>query len=641
VKKQISPYGSWASPITSERVSTGATRLGQIEIDGDDIYWIEMRPTEGGRNVIIQVTSDQKMHDVIFPPWNARTRVHEYGGGAYKVNHEIIYFTHFPDQRIYTIACDAPAKPITPPTSHRYADFTFDNHQRRLICVQEDHSRPGQETINALISMEINGNDAKTIVAGNDFYSSPRISPNGRYLAWITWNHPSMPWDHTALWVGTLGADHKIDNIVQVTDSLEEAVVQPRWSPDNILYFISDRSSWWNIYRWTGEEVTPVCPMDAEYATPPWIFAQSNYTFESEHTLVCSYATKDRWHLATIDTDTGCCDEKNTPYTHISNLQVSNHTAVFIGGSPSEVSTIVTLDLNTEITRVLRRSSEFAVDPKYLSVPIPIEFPTERQVTAHAFYYAPCNPEFRAPAETKPPLLVFVHGGPTAAASTTLSWTTQFWTSRGFAVVDVNYGGSSGFGREYRQRLNGYWGVVDMDDCVNAATYLVATGVVDGEYLAIRGGSAGGYTTINALTFRDVFKAGASYYGISDLEVFLHDTHKFESRYLDTLIGPYPERQERYHDRSAIHFLDQLRTPMILFQGLDDPIVPPSQAEIIVDALKRNGKPVAYLPFAGEQHGFRKAANIQRSLDAELYFYAQIFGFTPDKAIDPIEITNL
>lgn len=639
--KQISPYGSWISPISSKLVATAATRLGQIEIDGDNIYWIEMRPTEKGRYTIMQLTADHQLHELLSPPWNARTRVHEYGGGSYKIYENTIYFTHFADQRIYRTSVNRKPVPITPPQALRYADFSFDTHQNRLICVQEDHRQLNQEAVNTLISLDLHSYHTNTVIEGNDFYSSPRISPDGRLLAWISWNHPTMPWDHSTLWVGTLDADHQIDHVIQVAGDLNESVVQPCWSPDNKLYFISDRSNWWNIYHWTDGEIISLCPMDAEFATPPWIFGQSNYVFESDHRIVCSYTMRGQWHLAIIDTNSNLCEEIPIPYTHISNLQATKDTVVFLGGSPTEAPAVVSLDLTTEKTKVLRQSSNLAIKPKYISIPSPIEYPTEEGLTAHALYYFPCNPAFMAPTDTRPPLLVFVHGGPTAAASPTLSWTIQFWTSRGFAVVDVNYGGSCGYGRAYRQRLNGCWGVVDVDDCVNAANFLVNLGEVDTQCLAIRGGSAGGYTTINALTFREVFHAGASYFGISDLEIFLHDTHKFESRYLDTLIGPYPKHRDRYHDRSAIHFLDQLHTPMILFQGLDDPIVPPNQAEMIVDALKRNGKPVAYLPFVGEQHGFRQASNIQRSLEAELYFYAQIFNLTLHDEIEPVEIANL
>jgi len=621
-------------------VASGQTRLGQIEIDNKNIYWSEMRPSEGGRFVIVKYSEGDTI-DVNPPPFNVRTRVHEYGGGAYKVNNDVIYFTDFKDQRIYKMKLGEKPWPITPKTSMRYADIVFDNHCDRISCVREDHRRQSREAVNTIISMGLNGKDTKKIVFGNDFYSSPRISPDGDYLAWVTWNHPCMPWDKTELWVGELCNNNLVEKPIRITREYEESVVQPLWSPEGVLYFISDRNNWWNIYYWKDDEVTPICTMEAEFATPPWVFTQSNYAFESEHKIICSYVKKGEWHISRLNIKTGEIEKIKTPYTHISNLRVLNSYAVFIGGSTREAVSIVKLDLETGSTEVLKRSSEISVDLRNLSQPKPIEFPTENDLTAYALYYKPRNKDYTAPSNTKPPLLVFVHGGPTSATSTTLSWSIQFWTSRGFAVVDVNYGGSSGYGREYRQRLNGQWGVVDIDDCVNAAKYLVSIGEVNGKRLAIRGGSAGGYTAINALTFRDVFKAGASYYGISDLEVFVQDTHKFESRYLDTLIGPYPDRKDLYHNRSAIHFLEELRTPMILFQGLDDKIVPPNQAELIVNELREKGIPHAYIPFDGEQHGFRQAKNIKRSLEAELYFYSKIFGFKLVLSKVPVMIENL
>lgn len=640
MSKQLAPYGSWKSPITSDTVASDVTRLGQIEIEGNDIYWSEMRPAENGRYVIVQYASNSEMIDLNPPSFNARTRVHEYGGGAYKIHGDTVYFTHFNDQRLYKMKPNETPQPITPQTALRYADLVFDTRRSRVICVREDHRTRGEEVVNTLISMDLNGNDVQNIVSGNDFYSSPRISPDGRHLAWITWNHPSMPWDQSELWVGELGDDNSIANPVQVAGASEESCLQPLWSPDNVLYFISDRSNWWNIYRWKVDEISAIYPMDAEYATPPWVFAQTNYAFESAHRILASYTKNGEWHITQIDVKTGHITEIKTPYTHISDLHTFNGYAVFIGGSPQEAPAVVKLNLGTLTPEVLRHSSDISVDQRYLSKPKPIEFPTVKGLTAYAFYYKPHNQEYAAPPDTRPPLLVFVHGGPTAATSSILSWSIQFWTSRGFAVVDVNYGGSSGYGRKYRQRLHGQWGVVDVDDCVNAAKFLVHVDEVDGDKLAIRGGSAGGYTTINTLTFRDVFQAGASYYGISDLEVFAQDTHKFESRYLDTLIGPYPERKDLYQNRSAINFLEELTTPLILFQGLEDKIVPPNQAELIVRALRKAGKPVAYMPFEGEQHGFRQARNVKRSLEAELYFYSRIFGFDLADVLEPIVIEN-
>jgi dipeptidyl aminopeptidase/acylaminoacyl peptidase len=526
-------------------------------------------------------------------------------------------------------------------TELRHADFEFDDVRKRLICVREDHREKGKEAKNTIVSMSLEGEDAKTIARGNDFYSSPRVSPDGKYLAWLSWNHPNMPWDKTVLWMGKLGKDGSLDERIQINKDANESVLQPSWSPDNILYFVSDRNNWWNIYRWKDGEVKTVFPEEAEFAEPPWIFAQSNYDFESENRMICSYTKNGLWKIARLNTECGKHEEIKTPYTCISSLRTAHNCAVFIGASPIEAESIVKLDLKKLRTEVLKKSSEITVDSGYLSQPKPIEFPTEKGLTAHGIYYKPRNKDYKAPAGTLPPLLVYVHGGPTATVYATLFLRVQFWTSRGFAVLEVNYGGSTGYGREYRERLRGQWGIVDVDDSVNAAKYLVDRGEVDKEKLAIRGGSAGGYTTINSLTFRDIFKAGASYFGISNLETFAGDTHKFESRYLEFLVGPYPEKIDLYRQRSAINFLNQIDVPMIIFQGLEDKIVPPNQAELIVEALRKRGKPVAYLTFQGEQHGFRQAENIKRSLEAELFFYSQIFGFKPADSIEPVEIENL
>lgn len=641
MSKRTSPYGSWKSPVTSDMVASGLVGLGQIEIEDKDIYWCEMRPSDKGRYVIVKHSPVEGTVDINPSPFNARTSVHEYGGGSYKIFKNIVFFTNFADQRIYRMKLGENPRPITLKTELRYADFEFDSVRERLICVREDHREKGKEAANTIVSMDLEGKDLKTIVCGNDFYSSPRISPKGKYLAWLTWNHPHMPWNKTELWIGKLNQDGSIGERIQINKNIMESVLQPLWSPDGILHFVSDRNNWWNIYCWKDGEVRTVYPEEAEFAEPPWRFAQSNYDFESENRIICSFTQKGRWHIARLNTDTGKLEMVKTPYTYISSLHTAFDFAVFIGGSPREATSVVRLDLKTLNTQVLQRSSKITVDPGYLSQPNQIEFPTEKGLTAYGIYYKPGNKDYAAPSGTLPPLLVSVHGGPTAAASITLSLKVQFWTSRGFAVVEVNYGGSTGYGREYRERLHGQWGVVDVDDSVNAAKYLVDIGEVDEEKLAISGGSAGGYTTINSLTFRDVFKAGASYYGISDLETFVNDTHKFESRYLESLVGPYPERKDLYYQRSAINFLDQLDVPMILFQGLDDKIVPSNQAELIVKALRNRGRPVAYLSFKGEQHGFRQAKNIKRSLEAELFFYSRIFGFISADYIEPVEIENL
>jgi dipeptidyl aminopeptidase/acylaminoacyl peptidase len=641
MRRQVSPYGSWKSPVTSDIVAQSVVGLEQVEVEGEKVYWCEMRPSEAGRCVIVKNCSDGRTVDVNPPPFNARTTVHEYGGGAYKVKKGEVYFTNFVDQRLYKMKPGEKPKPITTKTELRYADFAFDDRRRRIICVREDHRERGKEASNTIVSMNLEGKALRVIASGNNFYSSPRISPDGKYLAWISWNHPNMPWDKTELWVGRLRKGGNVEEPIKVVGELEESVLQPSWSNEGVLYFVSDRSNWWNIYRWYDNEVKPVCPRDAEFAVPQWAFAQSNYDFESEHSIICSFTRKAEWQIARLDVETGSLETLETPYTHVSHLKVSNDCAFFLGGSPQEVRSVVKLDLETYETEVLKRSSEISIDEGYISKPKQIEFPMENGLTAYAIYYKPSNQDYVSPLGTLPPLLVFTHGGPTSVSSLTLSWAIQYWTSRGFAIVDVNYGGSTSYGRDYRQRLHGQWGVVDVDDCVNATKYLVDSGEVDGEKLAIRGGSAGGYTTLSALTFRDVFKAGASYYGVSDLEALAKETHKFESRYLDSLIGPYPERKDLYHNRSPINFLDRIRAPMILFQGLEDKVVPPNQAKLIVEALRKMGRPVAYLTFEHEQHGFRQAKNIKRSLEAELYFYSRIFGFEPAGPIESVKIENL
>lgn len=638
----VAPFGSWKSPISADLISTEGRRIIETVADGEDIYWIEMRPAESGRYVIVRRTPDGQTTDVIPDPFNARTRVHEYGGAAFIVSNDTIYFSNFADQRLYRQTLGATPQPLTPEGDLRYADSVIDTKRNRLICVREDHTNSEAEAVNALVAIGLDGTDnAQVLVSGNDFYATPRLSPDGTRLAWMTWNHPNMPWDGAELWVGEINVDGSLSHTERVAGDVDESIFQPEWSPDGTLYFASDRTDWWNLYRYQAGTVEPLCEMEAEFGRPQWIFGMSTYRFVSANQIICTYTQDGIWHLASLDTDTGRLNQIETPYTSIANLQVIPGGVLFNASSSTESASIIHFDLTTRQFEVVCRSSEIEIDSGYFSTPQAIEFPTEDNLTAHAFFYPPRNRDYTPPADDLPPLLVISHGGPTSATSTALDLEIQYWTSRGIAVLDVNYGGSSGYGRAYRQRLNGQWGLVDVDDCVNGARYLVEQGYADGNRLAIRGGSAGGYTTLSALTFRDVFKAGASYYGISDLEAMTRDTHKFESRYLDSLIGPYPEEQGRYRERSPIHFTDRLSCPLILFQGLEDEVVPPNQAEMMVEALRVKGLPVAYVPFEGEQHGFRRSENIRRSLEAELYFYGQVFGFVPADAVEPIAIDNL
>jgi len=636
-------YGSWKSPITSEIIASSSIRLDrQIVLDNDYIYWIETRPKEEGRNVIVRRSPDGRIADVTPEPYNARTRVHEYGGGAFLVDNGTVYFSNFIDQRLYLQNTDTKPQPITPEANLRYANGVIDHHRERIICVLEDHKIDDHEPSNSLVGVALDGTGhIQQLVSGNDFYSSPRISPDGSSLAWITWNHPNMPWNSTELWVGKITESGLIEDAVLVAGSSGESVCQPSYAPDGTLYFISERTGWFNLYRWRDGKTEPLYEMDTEFGASQWSIGVSSYGFESAERLVCAYNKDGTSYLASLDTSTGQFEIIDFPYTSITSFQVAPGYVVLLIGSPEEAASIVRLDLTTGKTEVLRRSIEVTIDPAYLSVPETIEFPTEHGLTAFAFYYKPKSRDFAAPPGERPPLLVFSHGGPTGATSSTLNLTIQYWTSRGFAVIDVNYGGSTGYGKTYRQRLDGQWGIVDVDDCVNCARYLIKRDEVDGERVAIRGGSAGGYTTLAALTFRSLFKAGASYYGIGDLEALKKDTHKFESRYLDRIIGPYPERRDLFVERSPINFVDRLSCPVIFFQGDEDKVVPPNQAEMMVDALRQKGMPVAYLLFEGEQHGFRKATNMKRAIEAELYFYSRTFGFNIADSIEPVLIENL
>ena len=641
---EVAPYGSWRSPIGAELIASGAVTVGQLVLDGADAYWIETRPTEGGRGVVVRRGADGRVSDVTPPGFYVRTRVHEYGGGAFAVSGGVVYFSNFADQRLYRQDPGEEPRPLTPDVDLRYADGDVDRRRGRMVCVREDHTVGGREAVNTLVSVDLTeGGPGDLLVSGSDFYSSPRISPDGSMLAWLSWDHPNMPWDGTTLWTAPLDAAGKVGAATRVAGGADESIFQPEWSPDGVLYFVSDRTGWWNLYRRREGEAAPVYRMEAEFGAPQWGLGMRTYGFASAERIICSYNERGTWHIADLYPDSQRLERVPTPFTEItsSGMVVSSDGVLFGAGSPTMAATVMYHDLSSGETEALRRSSEAEVDQGYLSAPRPIEFPTEKGLTAHAFFYPPKNRDYTGPEGERPPLLVKSHGGPTSSTSSTLDLSVQYWTSRGIAVLDVNYGGSTGYGTEYRRRLNGQWGLIDVDDCSNGAAYLVERGEVDGERLAIKGSSAGGYTTLAALTFRDVFKAGASYYGISDLEALAKETHKFESRYLDTLIGPYPERRDLYVERSPVHHTQQLSCPIVLFQGLDDEIVPPNQAEAMMDAMREKGLPSAYVPFEGEQHGFRRSENIKRALEAELYFYSRIFGFELGEAVEPVHIENL
>jgi dipeptidyl aminopeptidase/acylaminoacyl peptidase len=637
---RTAPYGSWPSPITSELIVSDSVGLGQIEVDGDDVYWAEARPAEQGRVVVVRRRPDGETADAVGPGWNVRTRVHEYGGACFAVDRGILVVTHFPDQRLYRADGGGEPRPLTPEGDLRYADLSIDRARSRVLCVLEDHTRGGAEAVSSIAAVPLDGGAPEVLVEGADFHAAPRLSPDGSRLCWLSWNHPNLPWDGTELWVAELDAAGRPGPAVVVAGGPAESVLVPAWSPGGVLHLVSDRTGWWNLYRWSGEELEALAPAEMEFARPAWMLGWTTYAFLSEERIVCTATQRGEWRLYTLD-PTGL-HAVPTPYTDISPwLRPWRGGVLLAGGSPAQAAAIAHVDVDGGGIEVLRRSSSLELDPGYVSVPEAVEFPTEAGRTAHGLHYPPRNRDVTGPKGERPPLLVQSHGGPTSAATTLLRLTIQYWTSRGIGVLDVNYGGSTGYGREYRERLYGEWGVVDVDDCCNGARFLVERGDADPQRLMIDGGSAGGYTTLCALTFRDVFSAGASHFGIGDLEVFAGDTHKFESRYLDRLIGPLPEAAALYRERSPIHFTDRLSCPVILFQGLEDRIVPPNQAELMFAALRRKGIPCAYIAFEGEQHGFRIAANIRRSLDGELDFYSRVLRFDLAEEVEPVPIENL
>jgi dipeptidyl aminopeptidase/acylaminoacyl peptidase len=617
-----------------------AVRLGQVSASGADIYWNEGRPADGGRLVVVRRASDGSLSDVVRPGYSARTRVHEYGGVSYIARDRVVWFTNFTDQRIYRVDDGGDPVPLTPepsaPAGARFADLTLTPDGRWLIAVRETHDG---DVVNDVAAVATETGEAHRLVGGHDFFAAPRLSPDGSQMAWLSWDHPNMPWDGTQLWVAPIDRDVNLGPARLVAGSRSESISQPRWSPDGRLHYISDRTGWWNLYADDGGAGRALVPRPAEFAEPDWGLGQSSFVFLADGGVVVTWHAVGRTHLGYVRPDQDVV-EIDVPYTSIGSLAAADGAVVAIAASPTESPAVVRIAVPSGDVEVLKRGRERAVEPGYISVPFPVEFPTEDGLHAHALFYRPANRDFVGPPDERPPLVVVSHGGPTGATDSVLDLGIQFWTSRGFAVVDVDYGGSTGYGRAYRERLRNRWGIVDVDDCVNAARWLADEGEVDGSRMVIRGASAGGYTTLAALAFRDVFAAGASAFGVADAEALARDTHKFESRYLDGLIGPWPEAAALYVERSPIHHTDGMNCPLILFQGLEDEIVPPAQSQVMADALRAKGVPVAYLAFEGEQHGFRKAENIVRVAEAELWFYGQVLDFVPADVIEPVDIDN-
>ena len=639
------PYGSWASPITTDLVaSEGGVSFAYLDISEEGVYWTESRPQENGRSALVFRPHGGEPADVVPPEFNVRTRVHEYGGGAWFRHDRVVFCSSFDGSRLYRIEepGDEP-RPITPepsePHALRYADGRVFAGGRLIVCVRELHGEG--EPVNELVVLPADGSsEPKVVATGRDFYAAPRPSLDGSSLAWLAWDHPHMPFEGTDLCVADLASDGSVSNGRRVAGSEQESIFQPEWSSDGLLYFVSDRTGWSNLYVERDGEVHALTLEEAELGYPQWVFDLSRYAFLADGRIACIFTRAAIDSLELFDPQSGNLERLDLPYTSYSSPSLRSHGGrlVFPASTPIEAAAVIELDLDSGDTKILRRSTEVKLDERYISVAQPVDFPGADGLTSHGFYYAPASPEFSGPDDELPPLVVFVHGGPTAHVTPSLELQVQLFTSRGIAVVDLNYGGSTGYGREYRDRLRGRWGEIDVEDSAAAARYLGDRGDVDLARVQITGGSAGGYTTLMALAVRDEFASGVSYYGVADLVTFHEETHKFESHYDEYLVGPWPDAVDLYRDRSPVAHADSISDPLLLLQGLDDKVVPPSQAEVIVDALKRRGVPYAYIAFEGEGHGFRKAENIKRASEAHLSFLAQVSGFEPADEIEPIEV---
>ncbi len=634
------PYGTWRSPLGAADLASSSISLNYVQVVDGTPYWVESRPAEGGRNVLVTNAGpgEAGLRDLTPAGFSTRTRVHEYGGKPFAIGRGVIFFSNFTDQRVYAHRPGQAPAALTP-EGYRYADYELSKSGELLLCVREDHTGGGGEPRNAIVALDTrHGGPGTVLFDKSDFVAHPRVSPDGRRIAWIAWNHPDLPWDATTLYVANLDGT-KLSGVIPLTSGVRESVLEPRWDSDGSLYFLSDRSNWWNLYRLEDNHIGTAFAIEAEIGSPLWTLGQSSYALTGDGRAVVRYTVAARDKLGIVDLGSGKLTPLDLPFVGLSNIQViSPGKAAAVAASEKTEAALVAIDLGTGGYEIVRAPGAVKLDPALISVAEPIEFPTGGGLTAHAFFYPPTNPDASAPPGEKPPLVVKVHGGPTSHSKPELALTTQFWTSRGFALLDVNHGGSSGFGRAYRERLNGKWGVVDVGDVVAAVRYLIDAGRVDGKRAAIRGGSAGGFTVLAALAFHDVFRAGANYYGVSDLEALARDTHKFEARYLDRLVAPLPQGREIYEARAPIRHLEGFKAALITFQGADDKVVPPDQSRAIVAALKAKGVPVAYIEFEGEQHGFRRAENIVRSLESELAFYGKVFGFTPEGALPEITL---
>jgi len=627
-ESKSAPFGAWESPISAQQVASQSVDLSAPRVDGDAIYWLEARPAEQGRVVVVRWTEAQGAVDAMPAGFSARSRAHGYGGGSYTVDRATVYFANYRDRRVYRVSPGQAPEPLTEASDvDWFADFEVDRGRNRLIAVRERHA-PDAAPVDALVAIDLAGGGVTELHTGPDFLGAPRLSPDGARLAFVSWTLPNMPWDTTSLWLADLGEDGALAKPRRVAGGDDESVVQPTWLPGGQLLFVSDRSSWWNVYAFdpAGAAERSLAPRSAEFTTPPWTFDTQTLAVAGGR-IVAAFTEGGRWYAGELGGAGGDLRTITDHFVAIEGVAAGETgTVAVIGGTARDTWEVARLDLDSGRLRQLRRSSDDAVPAGYLSLGEPLSFPTAGGQQAHAFFYPPRNPAFSAPPGTRPPLLVTAHGGPTGATSAALKLHVQFWTSRGFAVVDVNYRGSTGYGRAYRRALYGRWGVADVEDLAAAVRFLADRGDIDPNRVAVRGGSAGGFSTLNALVHHGEFKAGAAYSSISDLEALARDTHKFESRYLDQLVGPYPQAQSIYRERSPIAHLDKLDKPLVLFHGREDRVTPVNQAEMLHRALEERGIASELHVYDGEGHGLRRADNRVASLKDELAFYRRVFG---------------
>ncbi|MEJ2513695.1 MAG: S9 family peptidase [Gammaproteobacteria bacterium] len=635
MKPKTERYGAWKSPLSAEAVATSATRMYQPRRSGETFWWVETRPAEGGRTVLVRQDRGRR-RDLNPAPLSVRSRVHEYGGGAWCTDGDQAWFVNDEDQVIWHLGADGHCRPLTQADQRRYADLVRDPVRPRLLAVCEDHSGDG-EPENSLVAISDDGR-VESLVSGSDFYSNPRLDPRGEHLAWLSWNHPRLPWDGNGLWVAPLDAGGRPGPARQIAGADRVSVFQPDWLPDGRLGFVADPDGWWNHFTWDGAQVSRLTRMQAEAGLPQWVFGQSTWGPVAGGVLA-AVTLDGTWDLllagqglpARISWNPGAFEH----------LATDGREAVVLGGAPDRPTAIYALDVPGFRPRLIAESGPLPLDPLWISIPEPITFPSGGD-EAHALFYPPCNPMYRGPENAAPPVIVKCHGGPTGATSTAFDPKIQFWTSRGFAVLDVNYRGSTGYGRRYRESLYGRWGLVDVEDCVAAVSRLAREGRVDPRAALISGGSAGGYTVLCALAFTSAFRAGTSYYGIGDLEAMFATTHKFEAHYDHWLVGPLDDARTRetMAARSPLRHADEISCPVLFLQGGKDRVVPPEQSRAMHRALKDAGIPTAYLEFPEEGHGFRRGENITRALEAELVFYGRLLGFRPPGPLPTLHMDN-